>query len=75
MRAYLAHDMTIPPEINEAKRWRMVEAYLEDVNASRSKIADKAHVSFALVARWLPVYKRTGGVFDDTKPVEKTVPK
>ena len=38
------------------------------MNASYNKIADKAHVSFARVKRWLPVYQRTGCVFDDTKP-------
>ena len=46
----------------------MNEAYKEDMNASYNKIADKAHVSFARVKRWLPVYQRTGCVFDDTKP-------
>ena len=52
----------------EEWRWRIIEAYKEDMNASYNKIADKAHVSFARVKRWLPVYQRTGCVFDDTKP-------
>jgi len=58
---------TIPPETREKKRWRMVEAYKENKKACYSRIAAKAKVSYALVARWLPVYKRTGGVVDNTK--------
>ena len=59
---------TMAQKFRLEKRWRMVKAYLQDVNASRSCIARKAYVSFALVERWLPVYKRTGDVVDDTKP-------
>ena len=59
---------TVPPMTKEEWRWRIIEAYKEDMNASYNKIADKAHVSFARVKRWLPVYQRTGCVFDDTKP-------
>ena len=56
---------------SEEKRWRMIVAYEHDKNASYNKIAKKANVSFDVVKRWLPVYQRTGCVFDKTRPGPK----
>ena len=67
---------TIPPMTKEQRRWHMVEVYKNNVDASYSCIAEKAKVTYALVARWLPVYLRTGCVVDGTKPGPKaTAPK
>lgn len=46
------------------KRWRMIEVYLKDTHASFHQIAKEANVSVSFAAKWIPIFKNTGGLCD-----------